>query len=184
MEKKLKGLKIAILVTDGFEQVEMTEPRKALEEAGAQTFIISPQKEKVKGWQKTDWGEEFHVDVPLEKANPDNYDALQLPGGQINPDKLRTVEEAIAFVKSFFDKGKPVAAICHAPWLLIEAGVIEGRNCTSYHSIKTDVKNAGGLWLNEAVVTDGNLITSRNPGDLPEFNKRIIEEFAMAGHEK
>lgn len=184
MEKKLNGLKVAILVADGFEQVEMTEPRKALEGAGAQTFIISPKEGKVKGWKMTDWGDEFNVDIPLQQANPDDYEALLLPGGQINPDKLRAQEEAVAFVKSFFDKNKPVGAICHAPWLLVEAGVLEGRRCTSYHSIRTDVKNAGALWVDEKAVVDGNLVTSRNPDDIPAFSEKIIEEFAMAGHEK
>lgn len=182
MDNKLKGVKVAILVADGFEQVEMTEPKKALEEAGAKIFIVSPEKEKVKGWQKTDWGDEFKVDIALEKANPNDYDALVLPGGQINPDKLRTMETAVQFTKSFFDKGKPVGAICHAPWLLIEAGVLDGRKCTSYHSIKTDVKNAGGNWVDEEVVSDGGLITSRKPDDLPAFNRKLIEEFSMAVH--
>lgn len=180
----MKRLKVAILAADGFEQVEMTEPRKALEEAGAQTFLISPEKGAVKGWQMTDWGDEFRVDASLFQANPEDYDALLLPGGQINPDKLRTIDEAVAFVKSFFDKGKPVGAICHAPWLLIEADVIRGRRCASYRSIRTDVKNAGAIWVDEAAAVDGNLVTSRNPGDIPAFCEKIIEAFAMAGHER
>jgi protease I len=180
MENKLKDVRVAFLVTDGFEQVELTEPKKSLEEAGAKTFIVSPKQDKVKGWQKTDWGDEFEVDIPLDQAKVENFDALVLPGGQINPDKLRTMDEAISFTKSFFDHGKPVGAICHGPWLLIEAGVLKGRKCTSYHSIKTDIKNAGGNWVDEEVVVDRGLITSRKPDDIPAFNARIIEEFAMA----
>jgi protease I len=180
MENKLKDVRVAFLVTDGFEQVELTEPKKSLEEAGAKTFIVSPKQDKVKGWQKTDWGDEFEVDIPLDQAKVENFDALVLPGGQINPDKLRTMDEAISFTKSFFDHGKPVGAICHGPWLLIEAGVLKGRKCTSYHSIKTDIKNAGGNWVDEEVVVDRGLITSRKPDDIPSFNARIIEEFAMA----
>lgn len=184
MENKLKDVRVAFLVTDGFEQVELTEPKKSLEEAGAKTFIVSPKKDKVKGWQKTDWGDEFEVDIPLDQAKVENFDALVLPGGQINPDKLRTMDEAISFTKSFFDLGKPVGAICHGPWLLIEAGVLKGRKCTSYHSIKTDIKNAGGNWVDEEVVVDRGLITSRKPDDIPAFNARIIEEFAMAVQDK
>jgi protease I len=184
MGNKLKDLKVAFLVADGFEQVELTEPKKALEEAGAKTFIVSPVKDKVKGWQKTDWGEEFKVDVHLDKAKVEDFDALVLPGGQINPDKLRAIEKAVSFTKGFFDVGKPVGAICHGPWVLVEAGVLEGRKCTSYHSIKTDVKNAGGIWVDEEVVADGGLITSRNPGDIPAFNRKLIEEFAMLAQEK
>ncbi|MGK7395448.1 MAG: type 1 glutamine amidotransferase domain-containing protein [Candidatus Cyclobacteriaceae bacterium M3_2C_046] len=184
MEKKLKNLKVAFLVADGFEQVELTEPKKALDQEGAQTYIVSPMEGKVKAWQKTDWGDEYIVDIQLEKAAYTDFDALVLPGGQINPDILRTYGKAVKFVQGFFNSGKPVAAICHGPWLLIEAKVLEGRNLTSYHSIKTDILNAGGNWVDQEVVVDGGLITSRNPGDIPVFNKKIIEEFALALTEK
>lgn len=181
--KKLTDVKIAILVADGFEQVELTEPKKALENAGAKVEIVSPNENKVKAWDKTDWGIEIEVDKHLDKASADDYHGLVLPGGQINPDKLRTIDKAVAFTRSFFEKGKPVAAICHGPWVLIEADVVAGRNMTSYHSIKTDLINAGANWLDQEVVIDGGLITSRNPGDLEVFNDKIIEEFAVAAQE-
>jgi protease I len=184
MDNRLKDVKVAFLVTDGFEQVELTEPKKSLEEAGAQTFIVSPQKDKVKGWQKTNWGDDFEVDILLDHAKVDDFDALVLPGGQINPDKLRAIEKAINFTKGFFDHGKPVGAICHGPWVLVEAGVLKGKKCTSYHSIKTDVMNAGGKWVDEEVVVDGNLITSRKPDDIPAFNAKLIEEFSIYVQEK
>ncbi len=176
----LSGKKVAILVADGFEQVEMIEPRKALEKAGAQTVLISPAKRKVKGWKHTKWGDDFTVDVPIEQAKPEDYSALLLPGGVMNPDKLRTIPEAVQFVRSFFDSGKPVAAICHGPWILVEAGVLHGRKVTSWPSIKTDLMNAGAQWVDQEVVIDGNLITSRKPDDIPAFNTAMIEEFAKA----
>jgi protease I len=182
MDLKLKGKKIAILVADGFEQVELTEPKKALEEAGAETQIVSPMDKKVKGWNHTEWGDEFQVDLPLSKANADNFDALLLPGGVMNPDKLRRNEQALQFVRSFFNSGKPVAAICHGPWTLIDAGVVKGRKVTSYETIQTDLKNAGAEWSDQEVVTDNGLITSRKPDDIPAFNKKIIEEFAEGQH--
>ena len=178
MEQKLKGKKVAILVADGFEQVELTEPKKALEQAGAVAQIVSPNKGQVKGWNHTDWGDKFPVDVGLDKADPDDYDALLLPGGVMNPDKLRRNEHALRFVRAFFDSGKPVAAICHGPWTLIDAGVVKGRNLTSYESIQTDLKNAGAKWVNEEVVVDEGLVTSRKPDDIPAFNRKMIEEFA------
>src|SRR6266480_2949643 len=147
MPGRLDGKRVAILVTDGVEQVEMTEPRKALEDAGVRTDLVSPARGKVKGWQHTKWGDEFPVDVPLSQANPDDYDALVLPGGVMNPDKLRMNTQAVDFVRAFFDAGKAVAAICHGPWTLIDAGVVKGRQLTSYHSIKTDLKNAGANWV-------------------------------------
>ena len=180
---KLKGMRIAILATDGFEQVELTEPKKALEEAGAEVLVIAPEKGEIKAWDKTDWGISVKVDRSIDEINFDEFNGLVLPGGQINPDKLRTVDNAVKFVRSFFEKGKPVAAICHAPWLLIEAKIVEGRNMTSYHSIKTDLINAGAQWQDAEVVVDGGLITSRNPGDLKAFNKKIVEEFALAAQE-
>jgi protease I len=182
MERKLEGKKVAILVADGFEQVEMTEPRKALEEAGAETRIVSPKDGKVKGWQHTDWGDEFAVDVPLKAARPDDFDALLLPGGVMNPDKLRMQPEAVGFVRDFFEAGKPVAAICHGPWLLVEADVVRDRTVTSFPSIHTDLENAGARWVDREVVTDQGLVTSRKPDDIPAFNRKMVEEFAEGPH--
>jgi protease I len=182
MSGRLDGKRVAILVTDGFEQVEMTEPRKALEDAGARTDLVSPARGKVKGWQHTKWGDEFPVDVPLDAARPDDYDALVLPGGVMNPDKLRMNERAVHFVRAFFDEGKPVAAICHGPWTLIEADVVRGRTVTSWPSLKTDLKNAGANWVDREVVTDNGLVTSRKPDDLPAFNRKMIEEFGEGVH--
>lgn len=176
----LNGLKVAILITDGFEQVEMTEPRKALDQAGAQTRIVSPKDGAVKAWNFTQWGDQFPVDVPLNKARPDEYDALLLPGGVINPDTLRTMPEAVAFAKGFFDAGKPVASICHGPWTIIEAGAARGRRLTSWPSLRTDLRNAGADWVDEQVVVDGNLVTSRKPDDIPAFNRAVITLFADA----
>ncbi|PYQ12808.1 MAG: protease [Acidobacteria bacterium] len=183
MEKNLEGKKVAILVADGFEQVELTEPRRALDEAGAQTSIVSPADGRVKGWQHTEWGDAFPVDVPLADADAGDYDALLLPGGVMNPDKLRGMPEAQKFVKAFFDDGKPVASICHGPWTLIDAGVAAGRRMTSYHSIQADLKNAGVQWVDEQVVVDQGLVTSRKPEDIPAFNEKMIEEFAEGRHE-
>lgn len=174
----LHDKKVAILVENGFEQEELTRPRQALEEAGAETFIVSPVKDKVKGWDHVEWGDEFEVEVKLDEADPDQYDALLLPGGVMNPDKLRRNQEAQNFVRHFFAAGKPVAAICHAPWTLIDTGLAAGRRLTSYHSLQTDLKNAGADWVDEEVVVDKNLITSRNPDDIPAFNRTIVEKFA------
>jgi len=182
MAQELNGKTVAILVADGFEQVELTEPKKALEEAGARTQIVSPAEGVVSGWDHSKWGDNFPVDVPLDRANPNEYDALLLPGGVMNPDKLRMNPRAVQFVKAFFDAGKPVAAICHGPWTLIEAGVVRGRRMTSYESIQTDLKNAGAQWVNEEVVTDNGLVTSRKPDDIPAFNRKMIEEFAEGRH--
>ncbi|PQA59317.1 type 1 glutamine amidotransferase domain-containing protein [Siphonobacter curvatus] len=182
MEQKLQGKKVAILVTDGFEQVELTEPQQALIDAGAETKIISPKDKEVKGWDHTDWGDTFNVDVPLSQANPEDYDALLLPGGVMNPDSLRMETDAVAFVEHFFESGKPVAAICHAPIMLIEADVVEGRKLTSYPSLKTDLINAGAEWVDEEVVTDNGLVTSRKPDDIPAFNAKMIEEIAEGQH--
>lgn len=178
MTQSLSGKKVAILVTDGFEQVELTEPRRALDQAGAETHIVSPKDERVRGWKFTDWGDEFRVDLPLTRAEPGRFDALLLPGGVMNPDKLRTNPKAVEFVKHFFDAGKPVAAICHAPWTLVEADVVKGRTLTSWPSLKTDIRNAGGNWVDQEVVTDMGLVTSRMPDDIRAFNKKMIEEFA------
>jgi len=180
--RDLEGKSVAILVTDGFEQVELTEPRKALDDAGAETEIVSPKGE-VKGWKETEWGDRFDVDVPLEQARADDYDALLLPGGVMNPDKLRMEAEAIRFVKDFFKQGKPVAAICHGPVILIDAGVLKGRTLTSYPAIKADLANAGAIWVDKEVFVDNGLVTSRKPDDIPAFNRKMIEEFAEGVHE-
>ncbi|HUK24764.1 MAG TPA: type 1 glutamine amidotransferase domain-containing protein [Terriglobales bacterium] len=179
--KNLEGLKVAILAANGFEQVELTEPRKALDEAGAETKIVSPEKGKVRGWKSTDWGDEVKVDLSLEKVKAEEFDALLLPGGVMNPDKLRMIPEAVAFVKSFFDSGKPVAAICHGPWTVIEAGAAMGRRITSWPSLKTDLRNAGANWVDQEMVSDKNLVTSRNPDDIPAFNRGMIELFGEKG---
>lgn len=176
----LKGMKVAILVTDGFEQVEMTEPRKALDEAGARTRLVSPKQGRVKAWDFTDWGDTFPVDMALGDARPEHFDALLLPGGVINPDALRTLPAAVAFVKAFFDAGKPVASICHGPWTVIEAGAARGRRVTSWPSLKTDLQNAGATWIDDEVVVDRGLVTSRKPDDIPAFNRALIDEFASA----
>ncbi len=178
MTDELKGMRVAILVANGFEQVEMTKPKQALEEAGATTEIISPAKGQVQGWNHQDKGDKFQIDADLNSAHAENYDALLLPGGVMNPDQLRTFPQAVRFVKNFFQAGKPVAAICHGPWLLAEAGVIEGRHLTSWPSIKTDLINAGAHWSDEQVVVDNGLITSRKPDDIPAFNQLMIQEFA------
>lgn len=178
--QEIRGIKVAILATDGFEQVELTEPRKALDEAGAETRVVSPKDGKIRGWKFTEWGDEVKVDVPLKQARAADFDALLLPGGVINPDKLRMIPEAVRFVKSFFDAGKPVAAICHGPWTIVEAGEARGKRITSWPSLKTDLKNAGAEWVDEPFVSDGNLVSSRKPDDLPQFNKGIIEHFAKS----
>jgi protease I len=176
----LNGLKVAILVTDGFEQVELVEPRKALDAAGAKTQIVSPKNDRVRGWKLTEWGDELPVDVSLDKTRPENFDALLLPGGVINPDKLRIEPKAVNFVKSFFDAGKPVAAICHGPWTIIEAGAARGRRIASWPSLKTDLRNAGAEWVDQESVVDGNLVSSRKPDDIPAFNRAMIELFGGA----
>jgi protease I len=184
MAHKLQGIRVAILVENGFEQEELTEPQKALHEAGAETDIVSPAGETVKGWQHTNWGDVFKVDVSLDDADVDNYDALLLPGGVMNPDKLRVNEKAREFVRGFFAEGKPVAAICHGPWTLIDAGVVYGRRLTSYHTLQTDLRNAGALWEDKEVVVDNGLVTSRKPDDIPAFNRKMIDEFAEGLHEQ
>src|SRR5579864_330997 len=173
----LQGKKVAILVTDGFEQVELTEPRKALDEAGATTKLVSPAGKKVKGWNHKEWGNEIAVDVPLNSAKADQFDALLLPGGVMNPDQLRMDPKAVEFVKKFTEAGKPVAAICHGPWTLLEAGAVRGRTITSWPSLKTDLKNAGANWVDKEVVNDQGLVTSRKPDDIPAFNREMIRLF-------
>lgn len=178
--ENLNGLKVAILVTDGFEQVELTEPRKALDQAGARTQIVSPKDGQVRGWKFTDWGENLPVDVKLDGAKAEDFDALLLPGGVMNPDELRTLPKAVAFAKAFLDAGKPVASICHGPWTIIETGAARGRRLTSWPSLKTDLRNAGADWVDQDVVVDRNLVTSRKPDDLPAFNPKMIELFREA----
>jgi protease I len=180
----LEGKRIAILVTDGFEQVELTEPKKALEAEGAHTAIIAPKGGDVKAWKDSGWGDNFPVDSTLGTINAADYDALLLPGGVMNPDKLRMEPNAIAFIQAFAEAGKPIAAICHGPWTLIEAGIVEGRTLTSYPSLKTDIQNAGGHWVDEEVVTDNGLVTSRKPDDLPAFNRKFIEEIREGIHHR
>jgi protease I len=180
MPNHLHGKRIAILATDGVEQVEMTEPRKALDEAGAKTDLISPAKGKLQAWRHMEKGDQFPVDVQLDAADPKNYDGLVLPGGVANPDQLRMLPQAVEFVRSFFDRGKPVAAICHAPWMLVEAGVVRGRTLTSWPSLQTDLRNAGAKWVDREVVQDHHLVTSRKPDDIPAFNRKIVDLFSEA----
>ena len=177
MAKKLEGKKVAILVADGFEQVELSEPKKALEEAGATTQIVSPADNEVQGWNHDEKADKFPVDMPLSRARSDDYDALLLPGGVRNPDQLRTMTRAIEFIDGFFAAGKPVAAICHAPWTLIDADVLKGKTVTSWPSLKTDLMNAGANWVDREVVVEKGLITSRKPDDIPAFNQKMIAEF-------
>jgi protease I len=179
---QLKDLKVAMLTENGFEQVELTSPKEALEQAGVTVHIVSPQKKEVKAWDVDDWGITLPVDVPLDEANPDNYDALVLPGGVLNPDKLRASKKAVDFVKHFLESGKPLAAICHGPQTLIETGMLRGRKMTSYPSVKTDLINAGVNWVDQEVVVDNGLVTSRSPKDLGAFNKKMLEELAEGIH--
>jgi protease I len=178
MPKELTGKRVAILLTDGFEQIEMTAPRKALDDAGAVTTLISPKSGEVQGWNHQDKGDRFPVDQDLQSADANDYDALLLPGGVTNPDQLRMIPKAVEFAKSFFTAHKPVAAICHGPWLLAEAGVVGGYNMTSWPSLKTDLTNAGAHWKDTTVVVDRGLVTSRKPDDIPAFNQKMIEEFS------
>jgi protease I len=176
--ERLKGVKVAILATDGYEEEELVKPMEALEENGAEVHIIAPEKGMIKGWDHGEWGNSVGVDVDISEANADDYDALLIPGGVINPDKLRREESAVKFVLHFFEKNKPVASICHGPQLLIEAEVVKNRTMTSFFSIKKDLQNAGANWVDKEVVVDGSLITSRNPGDLEVFNKTVIDHLA------
>jgi protease I len=185
-KRKLDGKRISILATQGVEQVELTSPREALEKAGAIVELVSPHKlvkgGKIKAWNLVKWGDSFKIDVDLSDAKVSSYDGLHLPGGVINPDVLRMDTDSVDFVRSFFEAGKPVSSICHGPWMLIEADVVRGRTLTSWPSLKTDLRNAGANWVNEEVVEDRKLVTSRGPQDLRAFNKRIIELFASAAH--
>jgi len=182
MPQNLQGKRVAIVVANGFEQVEMTKPREALNQAGAKTDLISPERGEVQGLNHDEKADKFPVDVELKSANVSSYDALLLPGGVANPDRLRMIPEAVEFVKGFFEAGKPVAAICHGPWMLVEADAVRGRSVTSWPSLKTDLRNAGAKWVDQEVVTDQGLVTSRKPDDIPAFNKRMIEEFAEGVH--
>ncbi len=182
--EELSGKKIAILTENGFEEVELVEPKKALEEAGAEVDIVSPQKEKVKGWNNGNWSIELPVDVHVSEADPINYDAVMIPGGVINPDKLRRDPSAVAFARKFITDGKPVASLCHGPQLLIETGLLQGRRMTSFFSIKTDLVNAGVQWEDNEVVTDQGIVTSRSPQDLEAFNRKMIEEIKEGIHHR
>ncbi|MEO1138809.1 MAG: type 1 glutamine amidotransferase domain-containing protein [Pseudomonadota bacterium] len=180
---KLENHKVAILATHGYEQSELEKPLATLKDAGAEVHVIAPESGEIRGWDDKDWGRSVTVDLTLDNAKPEDYHALVLPGGQINPDVLRTNDAAVSFIRSFFESKKPIGAICHAPWLLIEAGIAKGRNLTSYHSIRTDVENAGGRWEDSQVVVDEGLVTSRHPGDLPAFCDKMIEEICEGRHE-
>ncbi|MBO6792375.1 MAG: type 1 glutamine amidotransferase [Balneolaceae bacterium] len=182
MNGELRDKNIAILATNGFEEIELTSPLKALNETGAKTFIVSPESDTIKSWKNNNWGSDFEVDTTLDKATHESFDGLMLPGGVMNPDTLRQNETAIEFVRSFFEAGKPVAAICHGPQLLIDADVLQGRELTSYPAIKKDIKNAGARWMDNEVVVDKGLTTSRSPEDLPAFNRKMIEEFREGIH--
>jgi protease I len=184
LANELSNKRVAALVDNGFEQSELLEPKKALEAAGATVDVVSPQQGNVKGWKHTDWGEEVPVDVALDSADATQYDALLLPGGVMNPDKLRGNPKAVAFVKTFVDRGLPIAAICHGPWTLIEAGGVKGRKLTSWPTLQTDLRNAGATWVDQEVVTDNGLVTSRKPDDIPAFNKKMIEEIAEGRHDR
>lgn len=183
MDKKLDGKKVAILVADGFEQVEMTKPREALKDAGAETKIVSIKSGPVQGMNHDEKGDKFDVDLTLDSARADDFDALLMPGGLLNPDAMRQEESALEFVRGFFDAGKPVAVICHGPQVLINADLVRGRTMTSWPALKVDMKNAGANWVDEEVVVDNGLVSSRNPDDIPAFNRKMIEEFAEGKHD-
>lgn len=182
MAEQLQRKRVAALVANGFEQVELTEPKKALEDAGARVDVVSPEQREVRGWNHKEWGASIKVDRPLDGARADDYDALLLPGGVMNPDHLRMNPAAVDFVKHFVNAGKPIAAICHGPWTLVEAGAVRGKTMTSWPSIKTDLINAGANWVDRDVINDHGLVTSRKPSDIPAFNRTMIEEFAGATH--
>jgi protease I len=180
---KLQGKRIAFLATDMVEQVELTEPWQAVKDEGAETELVSLEEGEIQGFSHYDKADTFKVDRTVEEARADDYDGLVIPGGVGNPDTMRTDENAVDFVRQFFEQGKPVGVICHGPWMLVEAGVVRGRRVTSWPSLRTDIRNAGGSWVDEEVVVDSGLVTSRKPGDLPAFNRKIVEEFAEGRHE-
>lgn len=182
MNEKVKGKRVAILATDGVEQSELIEPKKILEEAGAVTSVVSNKAGEIKAWNNTDWGKPISVDKTLDQCTPEDFDALVLPGGVMNPDKLRRERKAVAFVQRFFESGKPIGAICHAPWMLIEADVVRGREVTSWPSLEKDLENAGAEWVDREVVVDQSLVTSRKPEDIPAFAKKLIEEIGEGVH--
>jgi protease I len=184
MGEQLKGKRVAALVTDGFEQVELLKPKDALEQEGARVDVVAPTAGEVRGWNHTDWGERVKVDRTLTDASPDDYDALLLPGGVMNPDRLRTNPAAVQFVAQFASSGKPIAVICHGPWTLVEAGVVRGVRMTSWPSVKTDLVNAGAIWVDEEVVVDRGIVSSRKPDDIPAFTRKMIEEFAEGTHQQ
>lgn len=183
MANKLDGKKVAILVADFFEQVEMTKPRDALKESGAEVTIVSPKSGQIHGMNHADKGDKFDVDLALDEAKAEDYDALVIPGGMMNPDTLRSTDAALEFTRHFFQAQKPVAAICHGPWVLVDAGFARGRTMTSWPAIQTDLKNAGATWVDEEVMVDNGLVTSRKPDDIPAFNRKMIEEFAEGKHD-
>ena len=180
----INGKRVAILVAEGFEQSEMVKPKQALEQAGAKTAIVSPAKGEVQGWNHFDKGDRFKVDVPLEQAKAEDFDALLLPGGVANPDQLRAQPKAVQFVKRFVDAGKPIGVICHGPWTLVEAGAVKGRTMTSWPSLKTDLTNAGARWVDQEVVVDRGIVSSRKPDDIPAFSRKLIEEIGEGTHHK
>lgn len=181
---RLDGKRVAILATDGFEQSELLLPKKALEDAGAQTTIVSLKSGEIKGWSQQNWGQTVPVEMTVDQANAEDFDALMLPGGVMNPDKLRMNDDAVQFARDFVDSGKPVGAICHGPWLLVEADVLEGKTLTSWPSLETDIENAGGNWVDEEVVVDNGIVTSRKPDDIPAFSQKLIEEIAEGVHSR
>jgi protease I len=183
MAGKLDGKKIAFIAADGVEQVELTEPWKAVEEAGGKPELISIESGEIQGFNHLDKGDTFKVDKAIDEVSPDDYDNVVLPGGVANPDFLRANEKVVSFIRDFFEKGKPVAAICHGPWTLVEAGVVDGLTLTSWPSLQTDIRNAGGKWVDEEVHVDKGLVTSRKPDDLPAFNAKMVEEFCEGRHE-
>ncbi|MFC4872666.1 type 1 glutamine amidotransferase domain-containing protein [Negadavirga shengliensis] len=180
----ISGKTVAIITENGFEESEFIEPKKALEDAGATVHVVSPQKDKIVSWKDGNWGSEFKVDKHISEVTEGDYDAVVIPGGVINPDHLRRSKEAVDFIGSFIKEGKPVAAICHGPQVLIETGLLRGRELTSFHSVKTDIVNAGGKWIDDSCVCDQGLVTSRNPGDLPDFNRKMIEEIKEGQHKE
>jgi len=184
MNKNINGKRVAILATDGFEQSELIEPRQALDAAGAETTIVSLQPGEIRGWNQKDWGRSVRVDRTIDQVSADQFDALMLPGGVMNPDKLRMNESAVQFAREFYDSGKPIGAICHGPWLLVEADVVEGNRITSWRSLETDIRNAGGEWEDSEVVADNGIVTSRKPDDIPAFAGKLIEEIAEGIHQR